>query len=1402
MGLLSQARQKTTAPATARPFVIPGIPPESKVQREARITKQRVAKPEELTQGPKPGLLSRLASKLPKPIRNIGTNLKEAFIGRGQDVDFAGELKEDTGFVGAFRPLGLGKTKFEKVFGRIEELKNKGISSERANKIGAIFGDTSQGLLSNMKQKESLKKLNLSDTERKVLRKVGFFEKAESALGALDLGPLAGVLKKTGKIVPKILKEIELTNKAVPGNTPSKVATNPSIAKPQPQGLLARAKTPAESRAAQVFEPQPQPKGLLARAPKAPETKASGQSFDEFVKAQGIFKGNQITKEAKQLGSDQGGLSDFTLNKIKNEDYISQEISIKDLRKADPDLDDYLKTSKVREYEGEPFGMDPIVSSNGEVLDGYNRVAQAIEDGKETVTILKGKTKSKLKAERDNANQTKPFKETTTVTTPDEAVKLVVPVKPETVKAETKSFGDFYNQLESDVLKEDLTTLRNTFVNFKNGEDFSRIYEIASRAGKVSTESFDPRTVKLVDDIVEKGVDGFNFVELGKEAGLDIKDPFGSDFFDTFKKKFDEEVLSPKELAQIAKEKARILREIQQETLSDSPAKILNVHFGKSSDTIGQQLENAKGTPRARFIEDKVSELGYDSVDDAQKALDSYKESRIQQAAPKPLKFSAEGRPLALNARERAIVSESKVPKARLLDTTTGEGRSLEKLALQEESVKTPKWVPEKDVSLYNIIQKEPTPVKQKVGSLEVLRTPDRVFEEIGLDKEFRILREQSEKYQKELPKNIEKIKEWVKGASPSGNESIFRWLDGEAIDLIPADKKIATEIKKWLEEWADRLGLPKDERIANYITHIFDAELIAKEFPEELAKLIRDKVPGEVYDPFLQKRLGALGYKKDTWAALDAYVKRATRKVYMDSALKGMKDMSSRLEKTQLKFVEKYLNDLNMRPNELDEALDITLKKVIGYKLGQRPTLTITRVLRKLTYTAFLGGNPASALKNLSQGANTYAVLGEKYTTLGYVKLFNKGAKQEIIDEGVLNNGFIQDKILSSTKQFLEKADKVLFSIFETAEHINRGAAYFGAKAQFLSGKASPQEIKRALGRTLEEVNGQTVFTERDAVEYGKHIVRKTQFAFGKIDTPRVFASDIAKTFGQLQSYSLKQSEFLIEMGIRSVKGDEKARNALGLLRYALGGLGFITAVGSAIGMKPEDLIPSFRLSDQDIKGIPVPPSLKLPVELINAATNAEDKYGNVPTGEQKLKNIGKASLGLIPAGTQMKKSVEGYQAMKAGKSEDKAGRAQFDVGGTPAKDLQAVVFGKYSGKEARDYFNKDITYAEATLEKLRKLSPEAKKEEWNKIVDENVSLARNIRKVAEDQKLGVTKEEKKIRNLGVENKARAKAVAKKINKVKDKDERLALYNDYIDKGIITKDVKAQLPEFVVKLK
>jgi hypothetical protein len=81
------------------------------------------------------------------------------------------------------------------------------------------------------------------------------------------------------------------------------------------------------------------------------------------------------------MGSDQGGLSDFTAEQIAKENYNSEEIQIQDIINADKDLKQYIdNTSEVREFEDTDASMDPIISSTGEVIDGYNRIQKDLRN--------------------------------------------------------------------------------------------------------------------------------------------------------------------------------------------------------------------------------------------------------------------------------------------------------------------------------------------------------------------------------------------------------------------------------------------------------------------------------------------------------------------------------------------------------------------------------------------------------------------------------------------------------------------------------------------------------------------------------------------------------------------------------------------------------------------------------------------------------------------------------------------------------------------------------------------------------------------------------------------------------------------------------------------------------------
>ena len=555
----------------------------------------------------------------------------------------------------------------------------------------------------------------------------------------------------------------------------------------------------------------------------------------------------------------------------------------------------------------------------------------------------------------------------------------------------------------------------------------------------------------------------------------------------------------------------------------------------------------------------------------------------------------------------------------------------------------------DEDFSFEPTIAKSATNVKDKINIIDQLRTPDRVMKKIGMEKEMNLVRKQYDKYITELPKEIDKIDAWTSKMTKEENVNIFKHLDGEQVALSPKEQKIAGEIKGYLKEWADKLDLPEDNRISNYITHVFENDFGAKEFDEDLAKLINDNVAGSVYDPFTLKRLGAKGYVQDTRKALEAYVKRASRKVNMDVALEQVKKSADKLELSQYNYVKKFVDRINLRPTDIDNMIDNTVKSLVGYKFGQRPFATLSREMRKVIYRGALGLNVSSTLKNLSQGANTFAKLGAKYTTTGYAKLIKNWNSGELEKVGVLADNFIQDKTLSAGRKALQKADKVLFSLFETAERINRGSAYFGAKA-------------KAINEGMSEV---------DAIAFGKKIVRDTQFTFGSIDTPPILQSDIGKTLGQFQSFSLKQAEFLTEMA--------RNKEYAGLIRWTMASLGFVYGIGKSFGMGPEDLIPTLRIG--------VPPTAQVPVEATKALLGAPNKYGQ-PTGSNEIL---RAATPLVPAGTQAKKTYQGLKAYEQGYSGSASDRVRFPIEEGTGSKIKTGVFGQYSGSGAREYFDKN---------------------------------------------------------------------------------------------------------------
>lgn len=675
-----------------------------------------------------------------------------------------------------------------------------------------------------------------------------------------------------------------------------------------------------------------------------------------------------------------------------------------------------------------------------------------------------------------------------------------------------------------------------------------------------------------------------------------------------------------------------------------------------------------------------------------------------QQSQPRPNVLTDTQR-ISLESKEQAPVLGQKV-KGQATPTIEDQ-ISMQRLQgakkIDTENLKaSPKTVSSKGIispDVANEAMAVQNAVKSKVNILDYFRTPDRVLEKIGLKQESDLLKQKYNDYLDQLPKEIDLVTSWYNRVKQnSGSEQrIFRFLDGQGEQLQGEELKVANEMQSYLKEWADKLDLPYDKRMASYITHIFEQDFIKKEFDPDIAKLITDRVPGSVYDPFLQERLGAKGYVEDAFRALDAYVKRATRKYHMDQALGPLQEGADRLDLASLKYVTRLGERINMRPTEVDELLDNLIKSSpAGYKLGQRPIANLSRKLRQMVYRGTLGLNFGSAVRNLTQGVNTYAQLGEKYTAIGYTKALKSvmSRDDELQRVGVLRDNMVQDRALSATKKFWEKLDKRLFTFFETAEKINRGSAYYGAKSKALSQGLSEQE----------------------AVKRGVEMARKTQFTFGSVDTPVALQGDLVKLLTQFQSFNVKQTEFLAEMA--------KNKEYAGMLRWAGANVVILYTVGQAMGWDWKDFVP-FGGVLEGRTPVASTPVFTLGSDALKASVGAPDKYGEPTSWDTVAKDF----IPFIPAGVQAKKTIEGLGAYNQGYSASKSGLVRYPIEKNTSNAIRTGLFGQYNAPEAREYFDKERT---PLSKKQSEMFKQSGKDYYNQVM-ENRETNRDKNKLKE---------------------------------------------------------------------
>ena len=417
-----------------------------------------------------------------------------------------------------------------------------------------------------------------------------------------------------------------------------------------------------------------------------------------------------------------------------------------------------------------------------------------------------------------------------------------------------------------------------------------------------------------------------------------------------------------------------------------------------------------------------------------------------------------------------------------------------------------------------------------------------------------------------------------------NNNQAVFNQLTFE-------EKQAALWWKRTADDWADRLNIPQEKRIKDYIPHIFDEQ--ARETQElivdaSISMLFSKKITDKVRMPFLEKRLGKeLGLVKDPFLAAQAYQNVALKKFYYEPILQKLKLVSEHKDAegnlTTPEFARNYLKAYSQRmtgePSSVDREINKFLtdmgNSVRGLPGGEtlanfleqgNPSGMAAYNLTSVLYVMWLGFKPTTAIRNLSQHGLIIAEVDS-------IQDFGNGIRLRFTAEG---KAAVAESLVWRSRRgaFIESIDSSMSAqwtdaVRESALFLFRKADEQNVKDAFLSGYAEAKRLYPDAGREL-------------WIKRGDEVAANTQYLYTKMNSLAISQNGPGKVGAMLTTWAINWLELMNKFvrGRQSkvyqqlvesdpVKFKLKEKNWL-TSRKSL--LAYMAIVGLAYGLKEQD--------------------------------------------------------------------------------------------------------------------------------------------------------------------------------------------------------------------------------------
>lgn len=530
-----------------------------------------------------------------------------------------------------------------------------------------------------------------------------------------------------------------------------------------------------------------------------------------------------------------------------------------------------------------------------------------------------------------------------------------------------------------------------------------------------------------------------------------------------------------------------------------------------------------------------------------------------------------------------------------------------------------------------------------------------------------------------------------------------------------------------------------ENSTLDNYFPHMFDAEGRAVEYPDSEYL----KSSGDVrFGNMLHRLADDDNYSRDIIDVSARYFSGLNKKAYLEPVLRELDNAKLAIKAADSdanaawKWIDKYQAQLKYNKQDAigkswNEMVDKTIarRNPNSKKIGENHYRNLLSTQRQISTLAALGLSFRNAIQQTTQVGTTIGNLGVKDTTVGMVKYLKQRLnpatmKQytQLLDEhGITNAGIareaysdlLADGIGGASRSKGAKLSDALMIMTQKMDEFARGFTYEASLTANLR-KNMPRAQAEALATA-------------EAAKYN--------FMTSKVDMPVALNGDTVRSLSQFMTFSYKQAEAWKDLGIKAVKNPETGKYQLQpkqmsklIQMMAFYGLAF-EGMSQVAGIEPEDNLPFYGNIFGD-SGIPKSPLVST---LFGANENSpgllEIAGGLVnPEGETDFEKEENRNAmfedfttllvrSFIPAGSQAKKSIEGYNSTQGDGVVSKDDRVRFIQNTDEASKLKASLFGQYSTDAGREWINKEFpTLSEKQSEILeQQKTAEAKKRAYD---------------------------------------------------------------------------------------